>query len=143
MSRPPTRLELGFSAWPTGCSPISGGDLDARPSSWREPPGHAAICPYSAENEWSNALGVGPFAGSYFRFQVEDGEIREVVNFFAYSLYSWEAFESFLAWVETNHPQAYEGMRSASGEAILTPESISLWERYTDEFVAYVESGGR
>jgi hypothetical protein len=48
----------------------------------------------------------------------------------------------FIEWLSTSHPEDFGRMYDPDygypvpGYPILTPESIELWERYTDEFVA-------
>lgn len=101
-------------------------------------------CAYSWENDWSRALGVGPFsAGNQFRFVFEDGRISEVANTFNLRGLS-QAWDPFVAWLEQAHPEDVALMIDetfALGPIpYLTAESIALWETYSDEFVA-VESG--
>jgi hypothetical protein len=55
---------------------------------------------------------------------------------------SGAVWDMFIEWLSTNHPEDFERMYDRDygypvrGYPILDPESIKLWERYTDEFVA-------
>lgn len=96
-------------------------------------------CAYSWENDWSRALGVGPFGGSEFRFVFEDGRITEVTNNFNLRGLP-RGWDPFVDWLEQAHPEDVPVMIDESFALgpipYLTPESIALWEIYTDEFVA-------
>jgi len=91
------------------------------------------------ENAWSHALGVGPFAGSSIYFTIADGQITELSNTFNTARFSPQVWEPFVGWVSDIHPADIDVMFSAerdlTSDPNLTPESIALWEQYTDEFV--------
>jgi hypothetical protein len=54
-----------------------------------------------------------------------------------------EAVVVFEGWITENHPEAEDIMYDpARSGPVLNPESIALWEQYTDEFVAEMEAGG-
>ncbi|MGI9622779.1 MAG: nuclear transport factor 2 family protein [Acidimicrobiales bacterium] len=94
-------------------------------------------CTYTTENDMSRALGVGPFIGSFFQFQIADGEIIDLTHKFDTTAYSPQVWTPFLSWVRSNHPGDVGTMYDLSGSEQLpltTPESVALWERYTTEF---------
>jgi Iap family predicted aminopeptidase len=47
-----------------------------------------------------------------------------------------EAVRSFETWLVEQHPEDQEEMYRYAGLPSLTLESIELWHRHTDEFVA-------
>lgn len=105
----------------------------------REGPPAEVRCFYEVENAWSRALGVGPFAGSSIYFTIADGQITELSNTFNTARFSPQVWEPFVGWVSDTHPADIDVMFSAerdlTSDPNLTPESIALWEQYTDEFV--------
>ena len=52
-------------------------------------------CTYTMQNAWSEAIGVGPFTGSSFRFRVADGQIQQVRHNFDYSMFDAQVFTVF------------------------------------------------
>ena len=95
------------------------------------------MCTYTVENAHSRALGVGPYGGSTAEFVIVGGQIEEMTDRFESGLFSVEASEAFRSWVQTNHPEDDPMMYIPRfGTPNLTPESISLWEKNTVEFVA-------
>lgn len=103
-------------------------------------------CPYQSENDWSRALGMGPFGGqSNFQLMIADGKIQNLFNDMDFKEFQ-PVFGEFSAWLETTHPQDVPTMLDLQAGAPLyvpyvTPDAIELWERHTDEFVASVASG--
>ena len=49
----------------------------------RARPSDEVKCTYMMQNAWSQAIGVGPFTGSSFRFVIADGQIRKVKHNFS------------------------------------------------------------
>lgn len=98
-------------------------------------------CAYTMENAWTKALGVDPVSGGTFRFLIMDGliqEIRHTLNVAGFGP-TWEVFQ---AWVRSNHPDDYHTMYLRDSAADWTPESVALFELYTDEFVAQTATAG-
>lgn len=102
-------------------------------------------CTYMHGNAWSEALDIGPFDGSEWVFVIADGQIEEIRQTFDISEFSPQAYLVFTGWLRENHPSDRSTMIAVVGarEApILTPQSIALWEQYTNEFVAFVAESG-
>jgi hypothetical protein len=97
------------------------------------------FCDFVVENEWTRALGLEAASGE-FMILVEDGQIRNLAEFIDNPRALDQAFETFDAWLEENHGGAIATMRDESGGVSFEPDSIALWEQYTDEFVAQVEN---
>jgi hypothetical protein len=99
-------------------------------------------CPYVMENTLTRALGVGPFIGSSFEFEIADGRIQRVTHTFDYSQYSGQAFEVLLDWLVQTHPGDFDVMfaTAADGSNVrsMTPEALTLFEQRIPEFVASV-----
>lgn len=122
-----------------------------------DPANLRVTCTVTHDNAWSRALGLGPYPGEYY-IRIEEGEvfgqvleqpkITQVVSRFIGTAFLPEAWNPFVSWVETNHPDDVDTMFLPSnffeeglflpGERhpSLTPESIELWRQYTEEFVA-------
>jgi hypothetical protein len=99
-------------------------------------PPNQVSCTYAMENAWSQALGVGPFTGSNFRFVIADGQIQQVTHTFDFHEFSPQVFAVFLDWLTATHPNDEDVMlNSSSGNFNVTPESIALFEHHTTEFV--------
>lgn len=102
-------------------------------------------CTYIHGNAWSEALGVGPFDGSEWVFVIADGQIEEMRQTFDISEFAPQAYQVFTRWLGEKYPGDRSIMirRIGNREApILTPQSIALWEQYTNEFVASVAESG-
>ncbi len=112
--------------------------------------GSLVECEMQIDTRVSRALGSGPAQG-LISILVGDGRIQRVSvaidgdptarPSLALIVALEEAWNAFEAWIREHHPEAEDTMYdlARSGPA-LDPESIVLWERYTDEFVA--EMGG-
>lgn len=97
-------------------------------------------CTYLVDNKLTRAAGVGPFAGSSFLLEIEDGMIQRVNHIFGAPA-SMTVVEEFTAWLGANYPEDVAAMyvASASGGdqfANISSESIDLWEAHVDEYVA-------
>ncbi|MCP3973655.1 MAG: hypothetical protein GY720_04100 [bacterium] len=105
----------------------------------------AITCAYDYSNAWSQALGVGPFSGNTFDFVIADGQILELRHTVGIlNDYSPQVWEVFTGWLTSNHlSDRLTMIRTVSDGTqfpIPTPESIALWDQYTQEFVAEIES---
>ena len=104
-------------------------------------------CTYSFENDWSRALGVEiPEMGNVFTFEIIEGKIHYVEARVSQGFLDG-VWNSFLTWLEEAHPDDLGTMFIGTPRAAwpgnrpsLTPESLALWEMYTDEFVEYVNT---
>ena len=100
-------------------------------------------CTYTMQNAWSEALGVGPFTGSNFRFVIANGQIQQVTHIFDFSEFDPQVFGVFQEWLTATHPGDVDVMfDSSSGNFSLTPEAIALFEQHTTEFVASLNDSG-
>ena len=102
-------------------------------------------CSYIHGNAWSEALDVGPYDGSKWVFVIGDGQIQELRQTFDFSEFAPQANLPFRRWLEDAHPADFMMMTQPEdkwGSVTLTPESIALWEQYTNEFVASQAEAG-
>lgn len=98
-------------------------------------------CTYTMQNAWSQALGVGPFTGSNFRFVIADGQIEQVLHIFRFSTFDPQVYTVFQDWLIATHPNDVGVMYdSDSANFNLTPEAIALFEQHTTEFVSSVNN---
>lgn len=100
------------------------------------------VCTYTTDNAWTRALETDPITGRMI-IVVANGEIADVDSgfdgrtcpgSFAECFPAWTAFRD---WVADNHADDFLTMWSGNSPTY-TPESISLFEQHTDEFVASV-----
>ena len=98
-------------------------------------------CSYVMENAWTKALDVDPITGGTFRFVISNGLIQEILhtlNIQDFSL-TWETFQM---WIRTNHPEDYQVMYidlpGGREAASWKPDSVALFDKYTDEFVSTI-----
>jgi hypothetical protein len=92
-------------------------------------------CPFLQENDWMRALDLEPWSGNR-EILVAEGLIRSMIETEANGGGIGEAYRSFRAWVDENHPDDVATM-FGPGDRILS-EAFALYEQYTDEFVAAV-----
>ena len=97
-----------------------------------------AFCSYIFDNAWSRARGVDPFTGSSYRLRIVDGQIAEMRWAVELDEFSVEAWDLFRAWIIANHPDDEDAMYvdGAIEMPNLAPESLALWELYSNEFAA-------
>jgi hypothetical protein len=103
------------------------------------PPEVKVICRYTMANALSEALGVGPYDGSWLDLRVAGGQIQEVLHHFDYGRYSYQVFEVFTGWLDEAHPGDFEvlfGLTGGTAVGHLTPEALALWEQRIPEFVS-------
>jgi hypothetical protein len=116
-------------------------------------------CPFTFENDWSKALGLGPIGTSRtaFTFTISDDEIERLamvldvgeVNFDVPGQNYTVVNDPFVEWLDRTHPDDKWAVFSSSqcfpGGAcapLLTDEALDLWEQYSDEFVEFASSQG-
>ena len=121
----------GIVITPQGCTERTG----------NRPEGTLVDCTNTYYSDWHHALGLEP-SSQATAYLVRDGKIRQ-----SYEGSNPEAtadqddvarvWNDFRTWVAGNHgadlPTMYDDV---NGGPRLTPESIALWEQYTNEFVA-------
>jgi hypothetical protein len=105
-----------------------------------QPPPRAAVtCTYEMTNAWSGPLGIAPTIGS-FDFVIEDDLIEEITHNINRGGFN-DGWSKFQNWVVLNHPEDRVLMYNSpiGSAANWAPESIALWDTYTDLFVASIE----
>jgi hypothetical protein len=99
----------------------------------------AVSCAYTYEDALSEALGVGPFDGSRWDLVIVGGQIQVAEEVWDGTDYKLQAGNVFRQWLSNNHPDDMRAMidfDSALSSMLTTPESIALWEKHTQEFIA-------
>ena len=103
------------------------------------PDGTLVDCPWIYGSDWHRALGFEPSSMQQV-FLVKDGKIQEETSSSSDENEVARVWNEFRTWVAGNHGADLATMYDdVDGGAHLTPESIALWEQYTDEFVAEME----
>ena len=132
----------GFQIIPTSCK-------ETGSSSY----GTYVRCMFDFHALRSEAIGRGPYSGSYLDVLVHDtaqglGAIREVSGYLETAKYGPQMWEPFAAWVSTNYPEDVAAMYPNDNlpkhnlqNNRLTPRSIRLWQRHTREYVKAVQQG--
>jgi hypothetical protein len=98
-------------------------------------------CDYVSENEWTRALDHPPVSG-FLDILVTEGEITGLVHTGEIAQFD-EVWDEVTAWIEANHPDSLDQVLTPDlrRPVLHHPNSIALWEQYTNEFVASVEEG--
>ena len=94
------------------------------------------LCLLSQENAWSKILGLPPDTRSALTLEVGAGQIEGALLSSAPMSFRNESVISFEAWLRENHPEDEQRMYAYTGLPLLSAESIDLWGRHTEEFVA-------
>ncbi|MGH8951541.1 MAG: hypothetical protein ACRDX9_08950 [Acidimicrobiia bacterium] len=103
-------------------------------------------CSSTLQQDLTTALGLEATEATYTLY-VSDGELMRALETWRASGGMAQALREFRAWVLQNHPDDYWTMYSsptnsrrtvlyADHHVSVEPESLALWERYVDEFVA-------
>ncbi len=140
----------GFQIIPTSCKETGSSSYG----------GTYVRCMFDFHALRSEAIGRGPYSGSYLDVLVHDtpqgrGAIREVSGYLETAKYGPQMWEPFAAWVSTNYPEDVAVMMYPNDylpAAVtytnhnllnnrLTPRSIRLWEQHTREYVKAVQQG--
>jgi hypothetical protein len=96
-------------------------------------------CPFTVEDDWTQALGIEPVSVIY-TIWVDEGQVQTVDGTCCEDVPGVEdPWITFRNWVKENHPDDFETMYIGNGGARLEPESIALFDLYTDEFVGSLE----
>jgi hypothetical protein len=95
-----------------------------------------AECDVTAQNAWTEAMGLDPFPSTLvFRFD-DDGHVREISGGAGGDRFvdDWLArgWGPFRAWVEENYPEDLEVM---TADDVLSAEALELYEINTERFV--------
>jgi hypothetical protein len=111
-------------------------------------------CPFTFENDWSKALGLGPIGTSRtaFTFTISDDGIERLamvldigeINFDVPGQNYTVVNDPFVEWLDRTHPDdkwaVFNRSQCFPGGAcvpLLTDEALDLWEQYSDEFVEF------
>ena len=94
------------------------------------------LCHLAHENAWSQALGLPPDTRGALTAEVSSGEIVEASLSYAPMSFPNEAVWTFAIWLRDTHPEDEELMYQYLGLPALTPESVDLWRKHTEGFVA-------
>ena len=94
------------------------------------------LCHLAHENAWSRALSLPPDTRGALTAEVSSGAIVEASLSFAPMSFPNEAVWTFAMWLRDTHPEDEELMYQYLGLPALTPDSIDLWRRHTEGFVA-------
>ena len=90
-------------------------------------------CSYAFSNDITRALGTGPYSGSFYIFQIEDGEVTSVNNFEESGGFN-EDIGVFVEWMLVNHPEV-EGMYyQYQGD-----DNLNRWKQFLPDFIASLE----
>jgi hypothetical protein len=100
----------------------------------RSPDETIVECPWVYDSRWHQALGLEPSSMTQ-GFVIRDGKIQDEYETNAEAPDVTRVWGEFRQWVGTNHGADIATMYDESGGPRLSPESIALWERYTEEFV--------
>jgi hypothetical protein len=130
---------VGLTYRNLGCERVSSG-----------PRGSLVDCETQVDTRVSRLLGLEPAQG-LISILVGDGQIQRVSLAIpddptarpnlGLIVALDEAYDAFRDWIREHHPEAEDTMYDlARSGPVLNPESIALWEQYTDEYVA--EMGG-
>jgi hypothetical protein len=121
----------GFEIIPTSCRET---DSSSR--------GTYVRCTFDFHGIRSEAIGRGPYSGSYFdvlveRHIVEYGRILDVSAHLETAKFGPEMWDPFAEWVSSTYPQDAAVMYTNDNltDYRLTPRSIRLWEKHTREYV--------
>ena len=109
--------------------------------------GVIVTCDYTHQHDIAIALGKGPFTGRY-EVVIVDGKVQEVIRSYNSTGPFEDGWKPFTDWLQANHPIDYSQMTNISWDNALgrvsataktTPESLALWERYADEYLAMLD----
>ena len=124
----------GFEIIPTSCKETGSSDL-----------GTYVHCTFDFYGLRSEAIGLGPYSGSYFDLLIEHhivdyGQILDASAHLETAKFGPEMWDPFAEWVSTTYPEDVAVMYTNENltDYRLTPRSIRLWEEHTRE---YVETG--
>jgi hypothetical protein len=120
----------GFQVIPTSCEETGSSGL-----------GTYVRCTFDFHGIRSEAIGRGPYSGSYFDILVADhiaeyGKILDVSARLDIAKFGPQMWDPFAEWVSATYPEDAAVMyNDRLTDYRLTPRSIQLWERHTREYV--------
>ena len=96
------------------------------------------LCRLTQENAWFRGLGLDPDTRSALTIEVMSGQIVKALQSFALISFPNESRAAFEGWLTEEHSEDMEMMYVLPALPSLSAESIELWRRHTEEFVAQV-----
>lgn len=94
------------------------------------------LCRLTQENAWSRVLEVPPDTRGALTFEVAEDRIVSALLSFAPMSFKDRSVNTFEAWLAEHHPEDVRSMYVYEWLPSLSEESVELWGRHTDEFVA-------
>lgn len=107
------------------------------------------FCTFDVDSDWSRALDRGPIPSNNVRFVIDQGKIQYVA--FDIGSEIMDVQRSFQTWLSNTHPEdeirmfrEEDRLNPGFGvpRPLLTAENISLFARYTEEYLAARASNG-
>jgi len=92
-------------------------------------------CDIVVLNDWSNALGVGPFNMEFEVIVTDNNRIVQLSRTIDSTDLIEQAWTPFVDWLADTHPEDFTNMLNDDGTPITTLDALQLWAAYTDEFV--------
>jgi hypothetical protein len=92
-------------------------------------------CEIVVLNDWSTALGVGPFDMEFELVVTDDNQIVQLSRTVDSTEFVEQAWTPFLDWLAEKHPEDLADMLNDDGNPVTTPDALQRWDAYTDEFV--------
>ena len=125
----------GFQVIPTSCKKTGSSSL-----------GTYVRCMFDFHTLRSEAIGRGPYSGSYFDLVVHEtpqewGAIRDVSGTVELAKVVPEMWDPFTEWMSATYPLDVTVMYDNLRNYRMTPRSIRLWEQHTREYVEAVQQG--
>jgi hypothetical protein len=98
------------------------------------------LCALAHESEWSKALGHDPDSRGALTLDVASGKITSALLSSAPMSFRSQTVLAFEGWLSDTHPDDLDEMFVYYPDLpSLSPESIDLWRRHTESFVAAQE----
>lgn len=100
------------------------------------------FCTFDVQSDWNRALGRGPIPDNTIRFVINDGKIQNIHHEIGEEILDVQV--PFQVWLNQTHPEDAARMFRqedltnpdfGAARPLLTPETISLFAQYTEEYV--------
>lgn len=134
-ARSPGDLEMSM-AWMEATGWVITADRCAASASVTGDGTQRVLCHLTQETAWSRVLDHAPDTRSALTLEIASEQIVGAYLSYAPMSFRNPSVTSFVTWLSDNHPEDERRMYRYPSLPSLTSESIELWRRYTDEFVA-------